>query len=129
MPIYRYCCPQCRAVKDEFRTVADRNRVPECHGPMQKVIVPPMVSVFQTYTTAALDKEQGRCLQIGSRAEHEAFLRRNGYEEVGDDKRMAPLSAEELNERQQAWADEPTAPMVDVEQLQREGWISEDLTT
>ena len=87
-----------------------------------------MVAVFNPYKTAVIDKERGERMTIRSKGEHEAFLRRNGYEEVGNDKSMAPLRGEELAERRQRWADEHDAPMVDVEKLQREGFIREDLT-
>jgi len=131
MPVYEYKCSKCKHVKDEFRTVDDRNRAPvHCGVPMERVfLVPSMISVFPSYTTVAVDKESGKRMKIGSRAEHSAFLRRNGYEEVGNDKSMAPPSAEEAAERRKKWDDAPDAPMVDVEKLQKEGFIQEDLTS
>lgn len=58
-----------------------------------------MVSVFQPYKTVAWDKEQGGPITIRNRGEHEAFLKRNGYEEVGNDQSMAPLPQEEVEYR------------------------------
>lgn len=55
-----------------------------------------MVSVFNPYRAVAEDKESGERPMIRTRAEHEAFLARNGYEEVGNDASMAPLPAEEI---------------------------------
>lgn len=128
MPLYEYRCPFCKHEQSEFRTIDERNNAPRCHGDMERVLSPAMVSVFHTYTTVAHDKETGKPMKIGSKAEHQAFLRRNGYEEVGNDKSMAPPSREELVERKAQWKDAPDAPMVNVEKLKQEGWIQEDLT-
>lgn len=125
MPIYRYRC-ECGKVVDEYRRINDRDRVPECHGAMSRVLTPAMVSVFHGYTPVAANKEDGSIVPIRNKKEHEAFLRRNGYEEIGND--LKPPSGEELAQRRQAWQDAPDAPMVDVEKLQKEGFISEDLT-
>ncbi len=128
MPIYRYRCDGCKEIRDEFRSIADRDRAPECHGEMQRVIVPTMVNVFTPYRAVASEKDGGGCPMIRSRAEHNAFLRRNGYEEVGNDKSMAPLPDDEVRAKREEWKDSPDAPMVDVEKLKREGYIQEDLT-
>lgn len=59
-----------------------------------------MVAVpFQPYTTAVYDKDSGKPVHIRNRDEHRAFLVRNGLEEVGNDKSMAPPSAEEVAHR------------------------------
>lgn len=129
--IYTYRCTACQSLEDAVRTVSERNDCPtceKCQSPTEKILTPPMVAVFSTYQTVAHDKETGRPMQIGSRAEHSAFLRRNGYEEVGNDKSMAPPHPEELAARKQKWKDAPDAPMVNVEKLKQEGWIQEDLT-
>jgi hypothetical protein len=115
------------------KPVAERDNAPVCKcyqvpRAMDRVIKAPMIAVFTPYRTVAVDKDSGKTMQIRSKAEHEAFLRRNGYEEVGNDPSMKPVSKEEDAERRQRWADEPTAPMVDVEKLKREGFIQEDLT-
>lgn len=102
MPIYTYRCPSCKATGTAYRTIAERNRCPNCTqcGTLtEKILTPPMVSVFQPYRSVAADKETGELPFIRSKAEHEAFLRRNGYEEVGNDKSMAPLSPDEWKER------------------------------
>lgn len=99
MPTYTYRCSACGLTDNAFRRISERNDAPVCpregHGPMERVLTPPMLAVFQPYLTPAFDKESGERQMIRSRAEHEAFLRRNGLEEVGNDKSFAPVPAEE----------------------------------
>ena len=131
MPIFTYRCTACGSRQDAFRTVEKRNDCPrceKCYGNTEKILTPTMVSVFQPYMPVAGNREDGSKHMIRTKAEHEAFLRRNGYEEVGNDKSMAPPSPEALAEKKSKWQDAPDAPMVDVEKLKREGWIQEDLT-
>lgn len=129
MPMYRYRCPFCLMEADEFRKMAEMDDAPTCHNrKMERVILPTMVSVFHPYQSVAADKESQNRPFIRTRAEHESFLRRNGYEEIGNDKSMAPRSPEEILERRQrAAADDAAAPMVDVDKLKKEGWIEEAL--
>jgi hypothetical protein len=63
---------------------------------MRRVITPTFVKVFNPYVTIANDKDTGKPMRIRSQDEHSAFLRRNGFEEVGTDKSMAPPCAEEV---------------------------------
>lgn len=129
MPIYRYRCVKCGHEADEFRAIADRDDAPLCHDKyMERVITPPMVSVFESYTTVAADRETGRTMTIRNKDEHRAFLARNGFEEVGNDRSMAPKPEEQIKDERARWKDSPCAPMVDVEKLKRDGFISEDLT-
>lgn len=131
MPLYSYRCLECSKVVDAVRAVDERHDCPKCnrcYGTTEKILTPTMVSVFNTYQTIAQDKETGKRVKIGSRAEHQAFLRRNGYEEVGNDKSMAPPRPEEVAARKKKWRDAQDAPMVDVEKLKQDGWIKEDLT-
>lgn len=97
MPTYVYACTACRRRIEAVRRVAGRDECPACAcgAPTERRIVPTMVSVFTPYRAVAFDKETGERPLIKSRAEHEAFLRRNGYEEVGNDASMAPLPQEE----------------------------------
>lgn len=44
MPTYTYRC-DCGRSEDHYRKVDDRNVMPECHGPMRRVISAPMVFV------------------------------------------------------------------------------------
>lgn len=100
MPTYVYRCPFCLKEQEAFRAIAERDDAPVCHNRRgERVIKPTMVSVFQPYQAVASDKDSGERPFIRSKAEHEAFLRRNGYEEVGNDRSMAPPSAEEIAAR------------------------------
>lgn len=94
MPIYRYLC-KCGKVRDEFRKIADRDNSPICHGPMERRIVPTMVQVFTPYQAVAFD-EDGKRPFIRSSREHRDFLRRNNFEEIGNDSSMAPKPPREL---------------------------------
>ena len=108
----------------------DRNRPPRCCGAgMARVLSPPMVArPFADYVTPCYDNETGRRMRIRTRDEHRAFLARNGLEEIGNDRRYAPKSQEELQaSAKRHEADAKAAPMVDVEALKKEGWIQEDL--
>ena len=39
MPIYEYQCGKCKAVKNEFRAIDDRNNCPECCNQSMKKII------------------------------------------------------------------------------------------
>ena len=85
MPIYTYSCQKCTAYWDEFRKIDARDESPNCcGGPMQRIIVPTMVSPdIQSYRTIACDKETGKKVTIDSRKQHREFLKRNDLIEVG----------------------------------------------
>ncbi len=131
MPAYEYRCPACGVSQDAYRRVDERDDCPPCRCGMstERRITATMVAVFRPYLPVAGEREDGERRMIRTKAEHEAFLRRNGYEEVGNDRSMAPPSDEEIAKRRASWQDAPDAPMVDVEKLKREGFIAEDLTT
>lgn len=100
MPVYVYRCPFCLEEQEAFRSIAERDDAPICHNRRgERVIKPTMVSVFHPYQAIAADKDSGERPFIRSKTEHEAFLRRNGYEEVGNDRSFAPPSAEEIAAR------------------------------
>ena len=105
MPTYEYRCTNCSKTTDAVRRVAERDDAPRCSlccAPTVRRITPTMVSVFTPYRAVAADKESGEYPVIRSRAEHQAFLSRNGYEEVGNDKSMAPLPREEVIAKRKA---------------------------
>lgn len=132
MPTYTYRCEVCGAHTAAFRRVEDRHDAPEhCARGMSRTIEPAMIAgAFQAYTTPCYDQETGRRMRIANREEHRAFLARNRLEEIGNDRRFAPKCAEELAEiRARHEADARAAPMVDIPKLQKEGWITEDLTS
>ena len=100
MPTYEYRCENGHR-QDAVRRVTERDNCPpcKCGAPTERRITPTMVSVFTPYRAVAVDKESGERPLIRSQAEHRAFLARNGYEEVGNDKSMAPLPTEEVRHR------------------------------
>lgn len=105
MPTYTYACSECGKRQEAVRRIAERDDCPKCdrcYGPTERRITATMVSVFTPYRAVAADKDSGERPLIRSKAEHESFLRRNGYEEVGTDKSMAPPSMEEFQHRRAA---------------------------
>jgi len=44
VPLYSYICQTCGKQEDAYRSIADRDKAPECHGVMQKIIVPPAIN-------------------------------------------------------------------------------------
>ena len=131
MPLYRYAC-QSGHTRDEFRKIAERHDelVCECGRDMALKIIPPAVRVFRTYTTVCCDEDGSRKV-IGSKRDHEDFLRRNGLEEVGDDKRFAPRAPEEIEEkREREKVRDDGTYMIDdakIEELKKDGWLQEDI--
>lgn len=102
MPTYVYECRSgCSKRIEAVRRIAERADAPacQCGSATDLRITPTMVSVFSPYRAVAEDKESGKRPVIRSKAEHEAFLRRNGYEEVGNDASMAPRLPEEIAAR------------------------------
>ena len=86
MPLYDYLCPKCQTLLTEFRKIDDRHNGPICCGvKADKQINAAMVTAdIQPYKAVAADKESGKCPVINSRKQHREFLRRNGYEELGN---------------------------------------------
>lgn len=102
MPTYVYRCPICRKSQEAVRRIAERDDSPRCCGGVlaeRRIVAPLAVRSFAPYRAIASEKESGERPVIRSKAEHEAFLRRNGYEEVGNDTSMAPRAAEDVAER------------------------------
>lgn len=115
MPLYRYKCDTCHRVSDAYRTVEDRNRAPECHGPMSRIIMAPYVQgEIEPFKTVCWDAETKKPAVINSRAQKREFMKRNDLVEVGN---------EPFRQKKRDWSD--SAPMVDVEELKKQGWIEE----
>jgi len=129
MPLYRYGCPTCGIACDAFRKIDERDQAPvHCDGAMVRKIMPTMVSVFEPYQAVAAEKDGGECPVIRTQREHEAFLRRNGYEEVGNDKSMAPPSPEKVAESHAQQRKELAEQKIYSEQeLLEQGFVSEPL--
>lgn len=65
-------------------------------GPRYEASASPVViSDLPEYRTAAADKATGKRMIIGGRRQHREFLRRNNYEEVGNE--YVPPRREELS--------------------------------
>jgi len=115
VPTYLYFCNQCAKRQDAFRRIAERDDCPACAcgAATERRITATMVSVFSPYRSVAADKESGERPIIRSQAEHNAFLARNGYEEVGNDKSMAPKHPEEIAARRAVALNEQSADAFD----------------
>lgn len=97
MPTYVYECAKCGALAEELRTVAERKRSPKHKCGRMKLVITGKYSVFALFTPyRAIGR--GRPW-IKTRAEHLAYLKRNGYEEVGNDRSMQP----EMEATDQEW--------------------------
>jgi putative FmdB family regulatory protein len=116
MPVYEFKCQECGSHVTAYRSIAERHDAPICHGPTRRILTPTFVKVFNPYTTAVWDKEAGKPMRIRTQDEHRAFLQRNGFDEVGNDKSRAPLSEEEAAHNRAQQKDE--APF---------GWTEPDL--
>ena len=87
MPLYRIKCDACKREDDVYRSLATYDDLPECCGAaMHRVICAPMVIAdLAPYQAVAVDKATGKPPLIEGRAQHRAFLRRNGYVEIGNE--------------------------------------------
>lgn len=88
MPLYPHQCDKCGATQDVYRQLADIDDAPlHCGQKMTRVIGRThVIPDIQPYTTVAADKETKKRVHITSRKQHREFLRRNGYEEIGNEK-------------------------------------------
>jgi hypothetical protein len=107
MPIYTYRCTICDHERDEFRTIAERDRAPKCNADtvpedlgedesdadwvcgheMTRIVAAPMVTPdINAYQAVAVDVATGKPPVINSRSAHRDFLKRNGYTEVGNER-------------------------------------------
>ena len=87
MPLYQIICDDCGSEQEVYRSIATMNDLPECcETPMRRKVCAPMViSDIQPYQAVAVDVATGKPPVITSRSQHRAFLKRNGYVEVGNE--------------------------------------------
>lgn len=88
MPLYQLTCPHCGRSDEVMRSLKHWGEPwPDCCGePMRQVLSAPYVAPdIQPYRAMGVDVATGECPVIGSRSTHRAYLKRNGYEEVGND--------------------------------------------
>lgn len=88
MPMYEHACRECGHQETVYRAMKDIDDAPRhCKKPMERLISRSMVITdIQPYTTVAADKETKQRVRINSRSQHREFLRKNGYEELGNEK-------------------------------------------
>lgn len=92
MPLYSYECLECGKVETAFRKIDARNDSPLCqHGAighfMHRIVEAPMVAPdINAYQAVAVDVATGKPPVINSRSAHREFLKRNGYQEVGNER-------------------------------------------
>lgn len=95
MPLYTYRCPDCERTETLFRKIADRDDTPYCEtctddtycAEMRRAIEAPMVAPdINAYQAIAIDVATGKPPVINSRSAHRDFLKRNGYQEVGNER-------------------------------------------
>lgn len=115
MPLFSYECPKCGREQDAYRTVAERNRAPKCCGRKTVKIVTASYLTPQFTPYRAVGKERGK--MIRSRGEHRDYLKRHGYEEVGNDKSMAP----EMEATDGEWAKHQTQRRAQLEREVEQG--------
>ena len=105
MPVYTYQCKKSKIGHrmEAFRKMDERHECPPCNicsGETELVLTPTFTQIFEPYKAVTINQETGECPYINNRDEHEAFLRRNGYEEVDNDPSVAPPPMEEVREKQ-----------------------------
>jgi hypothetical protein len=97
MPMYTYRCPECGVSDSKFRKIVNRDVLPYCLDclkekwasdiRMQRIIEAPMVAPdIGAYQAVAVDVATGKAPVINSRSSHREFLKRNGYQEVGNER-------------------------------------------
>ena len=88
MPMYTLMCDCCGAEQDVYRSIKDIDKdLPVCcaQSMRRKICAPMVIADIQPYQAVAVDIATGKPPVINSRSEHKAFLRRNGYVEVGNE--------------------------------------------
>ena len=97
MPRYRVMCDTCASEEDIFRSLARIDDLPDCCGATmhRKICAPMVIADIQPYQSMGIDVATGKAPVITSRSEHRAYLRRNGYVEVGNE--MPNMAARKID--------------------------------
>lgn len=88
MPLYDLRCAECGREDERVIPLAEFDRaIPcGCGSAMRRVIRPLQIMAdIQPYQAMGKDVATGNAPWITSRAHHREYLKRNGYEEVGND--------------------------------------------
>lgn len=106
MPLYDLRCADCGTEDERVIPLADYHKaIPcGCGGAMFRVIRPlQIMGDIEPYQAVAVDVATGKPPIITSRAQHREFLKRNGYEEVGNEKpkprRDDPIPTKEIGQQ------------------------------
>jgi len=78
MPIYTYSCPHCGKIVDAYRQVDERANGPDCHGPMNKIIVPTMINPLMPEYKCPVSGEK-----VTSRTRRKEIMREHNLIEKG----------------------------------------------
>lgn len=122
MPFYTYICA-CGKKYEEYRKIDNRHNPFLCTCGEQaefRIMPTAVIADIQPYMSVAVDKESGERVMINSRRQHEEFLRRNDYVEIGNEKLPSAT-------RPTVEVEEPEAPTLTMEEAQAQGFIVEDL--
>jgi len=81
MPVYRIRCDNCGKETDIYRTVAQFDDLPDCHGQkMHRIIGAPFViAEIKPYRSMVTGQ------MIESRSQHREHLKRHNLEEIGNE--------------------------------------------
>lgn len=106
MPLYDLKCQDCSEECERLIPLADFDKaIPcACGGQMHRLIRPlQIMGDIEPYQAVAIDRATGKPPLITSRAHHREFLKRNGYEEVGNEKpksqRAEPVPTQEIGQQ------------------------------
>jgi putative FmdB family regulatory protein len=107
MPLYDLACRACGQVTETVIPLADFHkelRPCECGGSRyRKIAALQVMGDIEPYQAVAVDRATGNAPMITSRAHHREFMKRNGYEELGNDKpkiaRDDPIPTKEIGQQ------------------------------
>lgn len=87
MPLYHHKCEKCGYEVEEMRSLVNFDNFPKCCGRDMPIVMHAVMSIMdiQPYRAIAADKETGDRPWITSRQQHREFLRKNNYEEIGNE--------------------------------------------
>lgn len=103
MPVYDLACKSCDEVTEAYIPLSDFDKelTPcACGGHrFRKVAALQVMTDIQPYQAMGTDIATGTAPMITSRAHHREYLKRNGYEEVGNEM-PKPRATPEVNTRE-----------------------------
>lgn len=100
MPNYTVECAICEKARIIFRSLSEHGNWPICCGwMMHQVVQPPqLVRDIEPYRAVASDIATGKAPIISGRRQHNEFMKRNNYVELGNEKpRLKPTPVETVS--------------------------------